>query len=135
MENCLVDPNTPEERAMTTRFKIHRDRWSLEEVWEKEGDRPGRGAFALVLDDEHFPYFRYPQSRHIADALTEAAKGQDTKPVALQDATIQIRPAPNGAVQITTPAGRECQLSINEARQLARDLIEPLAQTLSGPPD
>ena len=117
---------------MTTPFNISRDRWSLREIIMDEGDRAGRGGFALVLDDEHFPYFRYPQSRVLADALNQAADGAEAPPVALGEGTpVQVRPTPQ-AVLVLSPAGATRALSIGEAKLLARDLLNPLAQTLTG---
>jgi hypothetical protein len=62
-------------------FNISRDRWSLTEIIMDEGDRPGRGGFAFVLDDEHFPYFKYPKSKEFADALRNAVAGKQSSPV------------------------------------------------------
>lgn len=117
---------------MVTPFSISRERWSLKEIIMDEGDRPGRGGFALVLDDEHFPYFRYPLSRQLAEALNLAADGQGALTIALaENATVAIETG-NALVIVRTPAGARRELSVNEAKSLARDLIEPLAQTLTG---
>jgi hypothetical protein len=114
-------------------FKVVRDRWKLEEVLTDEMDRPGRGAFALVVDDEHFPHFRYPQSREFALALERAASGGAGGAVKLGDSEIKIEKSPGG-VTIHTPAGADREFNVGEARTLARDLTSPLAQTLTPSP-
>jgi hypothetical protein len=118
---------------MTRPFKVIRDRWTLHEVMSEELDRPGRGAFALVVDDEHFPYFRYPQSREFALALESAASGGAGGMVKLGDIAIKIEKS-LGAVTIHTPAGADRKFNVDEARGLARDLTSPLAQTLTPSP-
>jgi hypothetical protein len=118
---------------MTIPFKIIRDRWILQEVMSDELDRPGRGAFALVLDDEHFPHFRHPQSREFALALERAAEGGPGGTVKLGDSEIKIEKS-LGGVTIHTPAGVDCKLNVDDARGLSRDLTEPLAQTLTPAP-
>ncbi|WP_316195919.1 MULTISPECIES: hypothetical protein [unclassified Bradyrhizobium] len=117
---------------MSKAFDIRRERWSLKEIWQKDGDRPGRGAFALVLDDEHFPYFRHPQSNHLAEALIQAAAGSEAPSIVLDEGN-PIRIVPEGdKVLVHSPAGARRQLSIGETRLLAKDLLSPLAQTLLG---
>jgi hypothetical protein len=118
---------------MTTPFKVIRDRWTLQEVMSDELDRPGRGAFALVIDDEHFPHFRYPQSREFALALESAASGGHGGTVKLGDSEIKIEKSPDGA-SIHTPAGVDRKFNVDDARGLARDLTSPLAQTLTPAP-
>ncbi|WP_441280161.1 hypothetical protein [Bradyrhizobium sp. 63_E2_N1_3] len=117
---------------MVMPFNISRDRWSLKEIIMDEGDRPGRGGFAFVLDDEHFPYFQYPKSRDFADALKWAAVGKPSSPIDLAtDGSIQVSPTSSGDVAVRTPAGATRNLSASEAQCLAKDLISPLAQTIA----
>ncbi len=118
---------------MTIPFKIIRDRWTLHEVMSDEMDRPGRGAFALVIDDEHFPHFRHPQSREFALALESAASGGAGGTVKLGATAIKIEKS-LGGVTIHTPAGVDRKFNVDEARGLARDLTEPLARTLTPSP-
>jgi hypothetical protein len=118
---------------MTIPFKIIRDRWTLHEIMSDELDRPGRGAFALVLDDEHFPHFRHPQSREFALALESAAEGGPGGTVKLGDTVIKIEKG-LGGVTIHTPAGADRKFNVDDARGLSRDLTEPLAQTLTPAP-
>jgi hypothetical protein len=119
---------------MTIPFKIIRDRWTLHEVMSDELDRPGRGAFALVVDDEHFPHFRYPQSREFALALESAASGGAGGIVKVGDTEIKIEKIPSGGVAVHTPAGVDRKFNVDDARGLARDLTSPLAQTLTPAP-
>src|SRR6202035_2435902 len=105
---------------MTIPFKIIRDRWTLHEVMSDEMGRPGRGAFALVVDDEHFPHFRHPQSREFALALESAASGGAGGLVTIDDTEIKIEKSPAGGVAIRTPAGVDRKFSVDEARGLAR---------------
>jgi hypothetical protein len=98
-----------------------------------EMDRPGRGAFALVVDDEHFQHFRYPLSREFALALESAASGGAGGTVKLGDTAIKIEKS-IGGVTIHTPAGADRKFNVDDARGLARDLTSPLAQTLTPSP-
>lgn len=117
---------------MVMAFKISRDRWSLKEIIMDEGDRPGQGGFAFVLDDEHFPYFKYPKSRDFAEALKSAATGNPSAPIELAaDLSIQVSPSSSGDVAVKTPSGVIRSLSDDEAQCLAKDLISPLAQTIA----
>jgi hypothetical protein len=114
-------------------FNIRRERWTLEEIPTDKDDRPGRGAFALILDNERFPSFRHPQSRCLAKALEKAAAGCEAPAITLGSVQLQVQPVSDG-VQVLTPAGAIRMLSIREAMLLAKDLVKPLAQTFSGPP-
>jgi hypothetical protein len=118
---------------MTLPFKIIRDRWTLHEIKSDELDRPGRGAFALVIDDEHFPHFRYPQSREFGLALERAVSGGAGGTVKIGDREIKIEKSPGG-VTIRTPAGVDRKFNVDDARGLARDLTSPLAQSLTPSP-
>jgi hypothetical protein len=122
-----------ESESMPIPFKIIRDRWTLHEVMSDEMDRPGRGAFALVLDDEHFPHFKHPQSKEFALALESAAEGGPGGTVKLGDTTITIEKG-LGGVTIHTPAGLDRKFNVDDALGLARDLTSPLAQTLTPAP-
>lgn len=115
-------------------FKIIRDRWTLHEVMSDETDRPGRGAFALVIDDEPIPHFKYPQSAEFALALESAASGGLGGTVKLGDCTIKVEKSPNGGVTVSTPAGVDRKFNVDDALGLARDLTSPLAQTLTPSP-
>jgi hypothetical protein len=114
-------------------FKIIRDRWALHEVLSDDLERPGHGAFALVLDDEHFPHFKHPQSKEFALALESAAEGGPGGTVKLGDTTITIEKG-LGGVTIHTPAGLDRKFNVDDALGLARDLTSPLAQTLTPAP-
>jgi hypothetical protein len=115
---------------MVARFNIRRERWSIEEIISDELEPPNRGAFALVIDDEHYPHFRHPRSREIALALESAISGGDGGTIALGEQQIRIERRPNG-VTIHGPAGVARIFNADEARLLARDLTSPLAQTLT----
>jgi hypothetical protein len=114
-------------------FKVIRDRWTLHEVLSDELDRPGQGAFALVLDDEHFPHFKHPQSSEFALALESAASGGAGGTVTLGNIAIKIEKG-LGGVTIHTPAGVDRKFNVDDALGLARDLTSPLAQTLTPAP-
>jgi len=118
---------------MTIPFKIIRDRWTLHEITSDELERPGKGAFALVLDDEHFPHFKHPQSREFALALESAASGGAGGMVTLGNIAIKIEKG-LGGVTIHTPAGADRKFNVDDALGLARDLTSPLAQTLTPTP-
>lgn len=117
---------------MIAPFNIQRDRWSIREIIMDEGDRPGRGGFAFVLDDEHFPYFQHPVSNHFAAALDRGVAGESSPPIILSKngERVEVRPAAH-EVSVITPAGVTRTLSVAEAQKLAKDLIAPLARTLA----
>lgn len=117
---------------MTKPFKIVRERWSLEEILSDEL-RPGYGAFALVLDDEHFAHFKHPIPREIALALESTASGGEGRTIKFGHDQIRIEKRPGG-VTMWSPANAERIFSIHEARGLARDLTSPLEQTLTPAP-
>src|SRR5260221_12977009 len=108
---------------MTIPFKIIRDRWTLHEVMSDEMDRPGRGAFALVIDDEHFPHFRHPQSREFALALESAASGGAGGTVKLGATAIKIEKSLGGDT-IHTPPGGDRKINADQTPGLVQKLTE-----------
>lgn len=113
---------------MVQKFSIKRERWSIEEIPSPTGKR--LAGFALVIGDEHFPEFEYPESRTLANGLNSAADRKNGCTIPMGDEQIIVEPAADG---VTIFCSGKHSLSSEEAKLLAKDLIAPLAQTLSGP--
>lgn len=112
---------------MTARINIIRDRWTIREIPSETGQR--LAALALVIGDEHFPYLEYPDTRRLSEGLSEAADGGSKCEITIGEERIVVESLSDG-VRITCSGSYK--LTTSDARQLAKDLVEPLAQTLTG---
>ena len=101
-------------------------------MFTDELDRPGRGAFALVIDDEHLPHL---DIRHLAKlqspwkAQVPAAKAG---PSILAITELELKSGQTVSSS-TAPAVPKI-FSVTEARLLAEGLRSPLAQALTPRP-
>jgi hypothetical protein len=106
-------------------FEIVRARWRLKELLNDTG-KPGIAMLELVIETANLPHFHYAEARCIAGFLEAAADGGIGGRVEFpNDEAIDIWSEGNG---VKVRSNGEWQFSNADARQLAADLLEPLAK-------